>query len=41
MYAEYKKGVYGTLEVSLLLSGNISKRLEEMSYQRMNTTGVL
>ena len=34
MYAESKKGVYGTLEASLLFWGKLSKSLEEMGYQR-------
>ena len=34
MYAESKKVIYGTLEVSLLFWVKISKRLEEMGYQR-------
>ena len=34
MYAESKKAIYGTLEVSLLFWGKLSKSLEEMRYQR-------
>ena len=34
MYAEAKKAIYGTLEVSLLFWGKLSKSLEEMGYQR-------
>ena len=34
MYAEAKKSVYGTLEVSLLFWKKLSKLLEEMGYQR-------
>ena len=34
MYAESKKVIYGTLEVSLLFWGKLSKILEEMGYQR-------
>ena len=34
MYAEGNKGIYGTLEASLLLWEKLSKRLEEMGYQR-------
>ena len=34
MYAEVKKAIYGTLEVSLLFWTKLSKSLEEMAYQR-------
>ena len=34
MYAESKKSIYGTLEVSLLFWVKLSKILEEMGYQR-------
>ena len=34
MYAEAKKGVYGTLEAPLLFWAKLSKILEEMGYQR-------
>ena len=34
MYTESRKAAYGTLEASLLFWGKLSKRLEEMGYQR-------
>ena len=34
VYAEAKKAIYGTLEVSLIFWANFSKGLEEMVYQR-------
>ena len=34
MYAEAKKAIYGTLEVSLIFWGGLSKILEEMGYHR-------
>ena len=34
MYAEDNEAIYGTLEVSLLFWGKLSKILEEMVYQR-------
>ena len=34
MLTEYKKDVYGTLEVSLLFWGKLAKSLEDMGYQR-------
>ena len=34
MYVESKKAIYGTLEASLLFLAKLSKKLEEMGYQR-------
>ena len=35
MYAEARKTIYGTLQASLLFRGELSKRLEESGYQRI------
>ena len=35
IYAKAKKTIYGTLQASLLFRGELSKRLEESGYQRI------